>query len=150
MISDDTHAPPQAMAVRRPAGRPCGPGCERTGAAGFLPFTVGVSGPGLPTPAIAIGAFPDPTSGVTLNNINIATNGVYLHGFMTRLELAIVTSVVPGVLGLLIAYAIHTAARAVLRRLRDHRIGRLRQLRRGTAGVPVHRDARHHRWSPTG
>ena len=76
-------------------------------------------GLGLPTAAIAWGAFQNPdTGGFTLHNVDIATHGIYLHGFLITAELALITSVIPGVVGLLIGYAIYTAQHgSVLRRV---------------------------------
>ena len=88
--------------------------------AGVVPFFVYVLlGLGLPAIAIAVGAFQNPDTGkFTLNNINTATHGIYLHGFLITTELSVITSVVPGILGLFIGYAIFTARRgAVLRRV---------------------------------
>src|SRR4249920_1434440 len=88
--------------------------------AGIVPFAVYVLlGLGLPTAAIAVGAFQNPDTGqFTLNNVDIATHGIYLHGFLITTELSLITSVVPGILGLFIGYAIYTARRgAVLRRI---------------------------------
>ncbi|HEX4431291.1 MAG TPA: ABC transporter permease subunit [Frankiaceae bacterium] len=86
-------------------------------AAGLLPFGLyALLFLGLPTLAIAIGAFSAPTGGATLHNLSLASKGVYRTGFVTSLELAILTSVVPGILGLVIAYAVHTAPRGKLLR----------------------------------
>src|SRR5580692_1071056 len=86
---------------------------------GILPFTIYVFlGLVLPAIAIAVGAFQDSTTGeFTLSNIKTAASGIYLHGFGTTLGVAVITSIVPGVVGFLVAYAIFTAKRgAVLRR----------------------------------
>src|SRR5580700_5573653 len=86
---------------------------------GILPFTVYVVlGLVLPAIAIAVGAFQDSTTGdFTLSNIKTAASGIYLHGFGTTLGVAVITSIVPGIVGFLVAYAIFTARRgAVLRR----------------------------------
>jgi putative spermidine/putrescine transport system permease protein len=73
---------------------------------------------GLPTLAIVIGAFSAPTGGATLDNLHVAANGVYRKGFITSLELAALTAVVPAILGLVLAYAVHTAPRGrLLRRM---------------------------------
>ena len=88
--------------------------------AGIVPFGVYVLLLlGLPAVAIAVGAFKNPDTGsFTLHNVNIATHGIYLHGFLITMELSVITSVVPGVFGLLIGYAIYTARRGtVLRRV---------------------------------
>ena len=88
-------------------------------AAGLLPFAAyTLLFLGLPTLAIVIGAFTATDGGVTTDNLSVAANGVYRKGFITSLELAALTAVVPAVLGLVIAYAVHTAPRGrLLRRL---------------------------------
>src|SRR5260370_34572391 len=90
--------------------------------AGVVPFTVYVLA-GLLAPtvavAVAVGAFQDSVTGkFTLSNARIATHGIYLEGFRQSIELSLLSAIIPGVLGLLVAYAIHTARRAsVLRRI---------------------------------
>ncbi len=86
----------------------------------MIPFSVYVLlGLVLPMASIAIAAFQDPGNGsFTLNNVNIASHGIYLRGFASSMELSLIASVVPGVAGSLIAYAIYTARHgALLRRL---------------------------------
>jgi len=88
--------------------------------AGVVPFFVYILlFLGIPAAAIAVGAFQDPDTGqFTLSNIHTATHGIYLHGFLITTELSVITSVVPGLCGLLIGYAIYTARRgAILRRV---------------------------------
>jgi putative spermidine/putrescine transport system permease protein len=88
--------------------------------AGIVPFAIYVLlFLGIPTLAIAVGAFQNPDTGqFTLSNIQTAIHGIYLHGFLITFELSVITSVVPGILGFLIGYAIYTAHRAsVLRRV---------------------------------
>jgi putative spermidine/putrescine transport system permease protein len=86
--------------------------------AGVVPFGVYmVLGLLVPLIAVAIGAFQNPDNGgFTLANVKYATHGIYLHGFGETIFLAVVSSVVPGVLGLLIAYAIWSATRATVLR----------------------------------
>jgi putative spermidine/putrescine transport system permease protein len=87
---------------------------------GIVPFAVYVLlFLGLPAVAIAIGAFKNPDTGsFTLSNVNTAIHGIYLHGFLITAELSVITSVLPGIIGLLIGYAIFTARRgAILRRI---------------------------------
>jgi len=76
-------------------------------ALGLVPFGVYV---GLfllaPLVAVAIGAFQDNDGGFTLSNIHAATHGVYLHGFWQSIVLSVISAVLPGILGLMIAYAI--------------------------------------------
>ncbi|MGI9004673.1 MAG: ABC transporter permease [Streptosporangiaceae bacterium] len=88
--------------------------------AGVAPFTAYViAGLVLPMGAILIGAFKTPVTGAfTLSNLHEAIHGIYLHGFASSMELSLIASVAPGVLGFLVAYAIYTARRgAVLRRV---------------------------------
>jgi len=85
---------------------------------GVLPFAV-YAGLFLavPTVAIVVGAFQDPDSGAfTLGNLGVAFHGIYLRGFITSIELSVLTSVVPGVLGLIIAYAVQTSRSTALKR----------------------------------
>ena len=116
--------------------------------AGLAPFALYVLlGLGLPTAAIVWGAFQNPDTGAfTLHNVDVATHGIYLHGFLITAELALITSV-------------RARHRRAADRLRDlhrpprlgaapgggHRLRRVRQLRRGPAGLPVHRHPGHHR-----
>ena len=87
---------------------------------GVLPFGVYVAlGLGAPTVAIAIAAFQDSnTNATTLSNMDAAVHGTYLTGLRNSIELSLVCAIVPGIFGLLIAYAIFTAKRGnVLRRV---------------------------------
>ena len=72
---------------------------------------------GIPTVAIIVGAFQRPSGGYTFDNVRVAASGVYRTGFETSLELALLTSVVPGIVGLLVAYAVHTSRGETLRRI---------------------------------
>ena len=73
---------------------------------------------GIPAIAVAVGAFEKSSgSGFTMANLDTATTGVYLLGFKNSLKLALVTSIIPGVAGTFLAYAIHTSRGTVLRRL---------------------------------
>src|SRR5262249_415865 len=76
-------------------------------AAGVVPFGVYVALFLIaPMAAVAIGAFQGNDGGFTLSNVNAATHGVYLKGFWQSIILSVITSVIPGILGLMIAYAI--------------------------------------------
>ncbi len=103
-------ASPRAISMLRSARR----------LAGVVPFTVYVlAGLLLPTVAVAVGAFQNSGNGTfTLSNVRTATHGIYLEGFRQSIELSLLAAIIPGILGLLIAYAIYTARRAsVLRRV---------------------------------
>jgi putative spermidine/putrescine transport system permease protein len=98
---------PRVKTAARTAGR------SVARVAGILPFAIYVTlGLVIPMIAVAIGAFQNPdTNAFTLSNVNIAAHGAYLQGFRESIILAVLTSVIPGVFGLLIAYAIFTAKR---------------------------------------
>jgi putative spermidine/putrescine transport system permease protein len=87
--------------------------------AGLLPFTVYIAlGLFVPLIAVVVGAFQGENGGWTFSNVDIAVHGTYLHGFEQSLELSLIASVIPGIFGLLIAYAIFTAKRGkVLRQM---------------------------------
>jgi putative spermidine/putrescine transport system permease protein len=84
---------------------------------GIVPFGVYVAfGLLIPMVAVAIGAFQNDNGGFTLSNVHTATHGIYLHGFEQSIILSVVTSILPAIFGLLIAYAIFTAKRGNLLR----------------------------------
>jgi putative spermidine/putrescine transport system permease protein len=89
--------------------------------AGIVPFAAYIIiGLFIPLIAVLIGAFQNASTGAwTFSNIDIATHGAYLKGYENSLELSLVASIIPGVFGLLIAYAIFTAKRGgkVLRQM---------------------------------
>jgi putative spermidine/putrescine transport system permease protein len=80
---------------------------------GIVPFGVYVAlGLIAPFIAIAIASFRNSATGAfTLSNFNTALHGTYLLGLRTSLVLSIASAIVPGIFGLLIAYAIFTAKR---------------------------------------
>jgi len=64
----------------------------------------------IPLVSIVVGAFRNPqTNAFTWSNVDIALHGTYLHGFEQSLILSLIASVIPGVFGVLVAYAIFTA-----------------------------------------
>ena len=83
---------------------------------GVVPFGVYIAlGLIAPTIAIAVasfqnsgGGFVQAPSGFTWSNIDTALHGTYLLGLKTSILLSIATAIVPGIFGLLIAYAIYT------------------------------------------
>ena len=78
------------------AGRPA----HASGLAGIVPFAVYVLlGLGLPTVAIAFGAFQHPvTAGFTLNNSRSPPTASTCTDSRSAFELAVITSVDPGIL----------------------------------------------------
>ena len=89
--------------------------------AGIVPFAAYIIiGLFIPLVAVLIGAFQNSATGAwTWSNIDAATHGAYLKGYENSLELSLIASILPGILGLLIAYAIFTAKRGgkVLRQM---------------------------------
>jgi putative spermidine/putrescine transport system permease protein len=73
----------------------------------------------IPLIGIIYGAFQNPDTGAfTWSNVNTAVHGAFLHGYEQALLLSLIASVIPGICGLLIAYAIFTARRgAILRQV---------------------------------
>src|SRR5580658_10618975 len=86
---------------------------------GVVPFGVYIAlGLIAPTIAIALASFQNASagfvqtpSGFTWSNIDTALHGTYLLGLKTSILLSIATAIVPGIFGLLIAYAIYTVKR---------------------------------------
>jgi len=88
--------------------------------AGIVPFAAYIIlGLFIPLIAVLIGAFQNASTGAwTFSNIDIAVHGAYLKGYENSLELSLIASIIPGIVGLLIAYAIFTAKRGrVLRQM---------------------------------
>ena len=83
--------------------------------------------------AVVVEAFRSPSGHWTWGNISIASHGIYLHGFVTTIELSLLTSIVPGVFGLLVANAVLTSRGRVLRRLVSTASGVFAQF----GGVPL-------------
>ena len=116
-----------APEVATPGARPSRVPASLRGALrwlGVVPFGVYIA-LGLIAPAIAIaiasfqsssGGFVKSSSGFTWSNKNTALHGTYLLGLKTSILLSIATAIVPGIFGLLIAYAIYTARRGNLLR----------------------------------
>jgi putative spermidine/putrescine transport system permease protein len=72
---------------------------------------------GIPAAAVAVGAFQKSVgSGLTMANVNTATTGTYLRGFENSIKLSLLSAIVPGITGAILAYTIHTSRGTVLRR----------------------------------
>jgi putative spermidine/putrescine transport system permease protein len=126
-----TLAPLEESAVTLP-GRRARPAL--TAAAGLVPFGV-YTALFLAVPAIAVvvEAFRSPNGHWTWGNISTATHGVYAHGFIMSIELSLLTSIVPGLLGLVVAQAVLTSRGRVLRRIVSTASGVFAQF----GGVPL-------------
>jgi putative spermidine/putrescine transport system permease protein len=84
----------------------------------MAPFAIYVFlGLGIPTLAVISLAFRSEQGKLTLGNLHAVAQGTYRIGFENSILLAAITSVVPGILGLILAYAIATSKSGILRRL---------------------------------
>jgi putative spermidine/putrescine transport system permease protein len=87
----------------------------------------------VPAGAVAVEAFRSPTGHWTWANIATATHGVYLNGFESSIELSVITSIIPGILGLIVANAVLTSRGRMLRRIVSTASGVFAQF----GGVPL-------------
>jgi len=123
-------APSPDVASHNGTGRSSGAGAlvrkMRTGApvVPFLVYVILVLG--VPTVVIAVFAFRSNSGAFTFQNIHTIlaahtaqnpTGGEYRAGFENSLKLAVVTAVIPGVLGTIIAYAISTSEHPAFKRI---------------------------------
>jgi putative spermidine/putrescine transport system permease protein len=74
-------------------------------------------GLGIPALGVLYYAFQKDNGGWTLHNIHLVTHGVFLVGFENSIKLGLLSSIIPGVLGVFLAYAIQTSRSNLLRRL---------------------------------
>jgi putative spermidine/putrescine transport system permease protein len=74
-------------------------------------------GLGIPTLAVISLAFRSEQGKLTLANLHTVAQGTYRIGFENSIILATITSIVPGILGVFLAYAIATSHSGMLRRL---------------------------------
>ena len=103
-------------------------------ATGIVPFGIYVTiFLVVPTLAVMIGAFRTPSGQWTWSNISIATHGTYAHGFEMSIELSLLTAIVPGILGLIVAYTVLTSKGRALRRIVSTASGVFAQF----GGVPL-------------
>ncbi|HEY5104240.1 MAG TPA: ABC transporter permease subunit [Acidimicrobiales bacterium] len=84
----------------------------------IAPFVVySFLGLGVPALAVVYYAFRGENGGWTVSNVNQIMHGVFLVGFENSIKLGLLSAVIPGVLGVFLAYAIQTSNSTVLRRL---------------------------------
>jgi putative spermidine/putrescine transport system permease protein len=87
----------------------------------IAPFIVySFLGLGIPAIAVTYYAFQKETGGWTFSNINFMLTGekhVFLTGFENSIKLGLLSAVIPGILGVFLAYAIQTSNSHILRRL---------------------------------
>lgn len=84
----------------------------------MAPFTIyTLLGLGVPAAVIIGQAFRGNTGAPTLANMRLITHNPYRLGFENSLLLSFLSAIVPGVFGLILAYAIHTSRSGLLRRM---------------------------------
>lgn len=84
----------------------------------MAPFTIyAFLGLGIPVISVIYKAFHSETGKLTTANIRLLTTGIYRLGFYNSIKLSLITAVIPGILGVFIAYAIHTSESVWLKRL---------------------------------
>jgi putative spermidine/putrescine transport system permease protein len=81
----------------------------------FLAYVILVLG--VPTGTIVAFAFRSKLGHFTWSNVHTILSGEYRAGFENSLKLAVVTAVIPGVLGTIIAYAISTSEHPAFKRI---------------------------------
>lgn len=81
----------------------------------FLAYSI--LGLGIPTLGVIYYAFRGENGGWTLSNVHEVTQGVFRLGFENSIKLALLSSIVPGILGVFLAYAVQTSRSNLLRRL---------------------------------
>jgi putative spermidine/putrescine transport system permease protein len=74
-------------------------------------------GLGVPALAVLYQAFRGETGGWTIENMRLVTHGIFLIGFENSIKLGLLTSLIPGVIGVFVAYAIQTSKSTVLKRM---------------------------------
>lgn len=84
----------------------------------LLPFVAYTGiGLGIPTVAIVLLSFKDNAGHTSLANIHAITQAPYSTAFENSLLLSVLCSVIPGVIGLVLAYAIFTSRNSILKRM---------------------------------
>lgn len=88
---------------------------------GIAPFIIySFLGLGIPAIAVTYYAFQKEAGGWTFCNIHFMLTGekhVFLTGFENSIKLGLLSAVIPGILGVFIAYAIQTSKSTILRRI---------------------------------
>ena len=74
-------------------------------------------GLGVPVLAVIDHAFRSKHGKLTMANVRLVSHGVYRLGFENSIKLSLITSILPGILGVFLAYAILTSSSGWLRRL---------------------------------
>jgi putative spermidine/putrescine transport system permease protein len=74
-------------------------------------------GLGVPSLGVVYFAFRGEHGGWTINNFDQVTHGVFLTGFENSIVLSLISSVLPAIFGVFLAYAIQTSHGTILRRL---------------------------------
>ena len=84
----------------------------------MAPFVIFTTlGLGVPVFAVMDSAFRSEQGKFTTANIRLLDHGYYLSGMENSIKLSLITSILPGILGVFLAYTIQTSRSSVLRRL---------------------------------
>ena len=84
----------------------------------MTPFVVyTILGLGIPVVFVIKNAFLSNAGHFTGSNLSLVAQGIYRVGFENSIRLALITSIIPGILGVFLADAIQTSRSSVLRRL---------------------------------
>lgn len=74
-------------------------------------------GLGIPTLAVINLAFRNENGQLSTSNLHLISQGIYRIGFENSFKLALLTSIIPGILGVMLAYTVQTSRSGFLRRL---------------------------------
>jgi putative spermidine/putrescine transport system permease protein len=74
-------------------------------------------GLGVPALAVLYQAFRGENGGWTWSNMHLVTHGIFLIGFENSIKLGLLSSLIPGVVGVFVAYAIQTSKSTWLKRM---------------------------------
>jgi putative spermidine/putrescine transport system permease protein len=86
--------------------------------AALAPFFIyTLLGLGIPVVAVVKNAFHSNSGLLTWSNLHLVTQGIYRVGLYNSIKLSLITSIVPAILGVFLAYAIQTSNSGVLRRM---------------------------------
>ncbi len=74
-------------------------------------------GLGIPTIAVINLAFRSESGKLSTSNLHLISQGIYRLGFENSIKLALITSIIPGIVGVILAYTIQTSRSSLFRRL---------------------------------
>ncbi len=102
----------RSKSLRRRVGRAVRPTLAM---APFVIYTF--LGLGIPTIAVINLAFRSESGKLSTSNLHLISQGIYRLGFENSIKLALITSIIPGIVGVILAYTIQTSRSSLFRRL---------------------------------